>query len=132
VPLVHHELCFGCGRVNLFGLLLEVQEVAPGTVAGRCFLKQDHQGPARRSAHDGVISAALLEAMSLLCDPGMRPREVRIEFAGEAPIGTFAALEARILTRGPGDTLTATATATGEHGPVASGRATYQLRPQPG
>jgi hypothetical protein len=56
VPLVHHELCFGCGRVNLFGLLLEVQEVAPGAVAGRCFVKQDHQGADRRRAHDGVTS----------------------------------------------------------------------------
>ena len=47
MPLVHHELCFGCGRVNLFGLLLEVDEVAPGAVAGRCFVKQDHQGADR-------------------------------------------------------------------------------------
>ena len=24
IALVHHDLCFGCGQTNLFGLLLEV------------------------------------------------------------------------------------------------------------
>ena len=47
MPLVHHELCFGCGRTNLCGLLLEVQEKASGSVAGRGFIKQDHQGAER-------------------------------------------------------------------------------------
>jgi len=42
MPLLRHELCFGCGPTNRFGLLLEVEEVAPGAVAGRCFIKQDH------------------------------------------------------------------------------------------
>ena len=60
---VHHERCFGCGRTNLFGLLLEVEEVAPGAVAGRCFIKQDHQGAEGGRAHDGVVAAALSEAM---------------------------------------------------------------------
>ena len=59
VPLVHHEFCFGCGRVNLFGLLLEVEETGPGAVAGRCFIKQDHQGPDRGNAHEGVVAAAV-------------------------------------------------------------------------
>jgi hypothetical protein len=27
MALVHHDLCFGCGQTNLFGLLLEVEPV---------------------------------------------------------------------------------------------------------
>ena len=44
MALVHHDLCFGCGQTNLFGLLLEVERVDERRVAGRCFIKQDHQG----------------------------------------------------------------------------------------
>ena len=45
MPLVHHELCFGCGRANPFGLMFEIEVTAAGSVeAGRCFIKQDHQG----------------------------------------------------------------------------------------
>ena len=71
---VHHEQCFGCGRTNLFGLLLEVEEVAPGAVAGRCFIKQDHQGAEGGRAHDGVVAAALSEAMSVRLRTPPRPR----------------------------------------------------------
>jgi hypothetical protein len=67
MPLVHHELCFGCGRTNLFGILLDVEPVGPDAVAGRCFIKQDHQGPDRGRAHEGVVAAALAEAMALAC-----------------------------------------------------------------
>ncbi len=45
--LVHHELCFGCGRTNLFGVLMEVTATGEGGVRGRAFVKQDHQGPER-------------------------------------------------------------------------------------
>ena len=69
MALVHHDLCFGCGQTNLFGLLLEVERVDPDRVAGRCFIKQDHQGPDRTAAHQGVIAAALCEAMALACGP---------------------------------------------------------------
>ena len=27
MALVHHDLCFGCGQTNLFGMLLEVERV---------------------------------------------------------------------------------------------------------
>ena len=67
MALVHHDLCFGCGQTNLFGLLLEVERVGPDRVAGRCFIKQDHQGPDRTAANPGVIAAALCEAMALAC-----------------------------------------------------------------
>ena len=37
MALVHHDLCFGCGQTNLFGLLLEIERVDADRVAGRCF-----------------------------------------------------------------------------------------------
>ena len=92
MALRHHELCFGCGRSNLFGLLGEIEEAEPGHVSGRCFLKQDHQGPDGASAHPGVIAAALLEALSLAT--GRLPARVEIEFRAAAPVGTFLELEA--------------------------------------
>ena len=96
MALRHHDLCFGCGRTNLFGLLAEVEAVGPGGVAGRCFLKQDHQGPRPGHAHPGVIAAALLEAMSLAVGPGAEPRDVQIDFSGPAPVGTFLDVEAEV------------------------------------
>jgi hypothetical protein len=44
MPLVHDELCSGCGRVNLFGLLLDAEPGGAGRLTARCFIKQDHQG----------------------------------------------------------------------------------------
>jgi acyl-coenzyme A thioesterase PaaI-like protein len=86
--LVHHELCFGCGRVNLFGLLLEVEPTGPEAVAGRCFFKQDHQGADRGSAHDGVVAAALGEAMALAC--GLGARALSLEVSLERRDGEIA------------------------------------------
>jgi acyl-coenzyme A thioesterase PaaI-like protein len=56
--IVHHELCFGCGQANLFGLQLELEPATGGGVEGRFFVKQDHQGPPGY-AHGGVLAAAL-------------------------------------------------------------------------
>ena len=82
--LAHHELCFGCGRTNLFGLLLEVEPASEGQVAGRCFIKQDHQGPQRGAAHEGVIAAALSDAMALACGPSARAVAVELQLTGAA------------------------------------------------
>ncbi len=90
--LVHHELCFGCGRANLFGLLAELERGPDGSVRGRAFVKQDHQGPSAGSAHPGVVAAALLEALDLLC--GAPAAALSIEFSGSAPVGEFLELEA--------------------------------------
>ena len=112
MALVHHELCFGCGRVNLFGLLLEVEPASPDTVAGRCFLKQDHQGADRGSAHEGVVAAALLDAMMLACGPDSRAVSFEISLSGPAPVGAFLDIEARVERRnGPSADATATARA---------------------
>ncbi|MBV9804941.1 MAG: hypothetical protein JO130_17205 [Solirubrobacterales bacterium] len=125
MPLVHHELCFGCGRVNLFGLLLEVQEVAPGSVAGRCFLKQDHQGADRGQGHEGVVGASLLEAMALACGPNARALAFEVTLRAPTPVGTFLELEARVERR-DGPIAYAIATASAEERMVAQGRGRFR------
>jgi hypothetical protein len=90
--LHHHDLCFGCGRTNLFGLLAELKESGPGAVAGRCFIKQDHQGPEPGTAHPGVLAAALIEAMTHAA--GHSSKRVEVTFEAPAPVGVFVDLEA--------------------------------------
>ena len=125
MPLVHHELCFGCGRTNLFGLLLEVEPTAPGEMAGRCFLKQDHQGPDRARAHPGVLGAALAEAMGLAC--GLEARIVSFEVTiGEAaPVGAFLEVHARVERR-DGPLAYAAASARADQRMVAQARGSFR------
>jgi acyl-coenzyme A thioesterase PaaI-like protein len=89
---VHHELCFGCGQANLFGLQLELTRGENGDVSGRFFVKQDHQGPPG-FAHAGVLTAALEEALSLAA--GRRPQALSVELLAPAPVGTFVQVSAR-------------------------------------
>jgi hypothetical protein len=126
VALVHQDLCFGCGQTNLFGLLLEVERVDERRVAGRCFIKQDHQGPDRRFAHQGVISAALCEAMALACGPRARAVELTVELAADAPVGAFLDVEAATGER-QADTIAATATAVSDGHPVAAASGRFAL-----
>ncbi len=127
MPLVHHELCFGCGRTNLFGLALELEEVAEGEVAGRCFIKQDHQGANRGFAHEGVLAAALSEAMAFACGLSARPEALEIELLAPAPVGTFLRLEG-LRGTAAGGTIRASASASassdGLH--VARARGTFR------
>jgi acyl-coenzyme A thioesterase PaaI-like protein len=128
MALVHHDLCFGCGQTNLFGLLLEVEHVDANRVAGRCFIKQDHQGPDPRLAHQGVVAAALCEAMSLACGPHARALELNVELAsGDAPVGAFLDVAA---TTGEqhGRVIAVAATASSEKRPVATARGTFELK----
>lgn len=118
MPLVHHELCFGCGRTNLFGLLLEVEEVAPGEVSGRCFIKQDHQGADRGFAHDGVVAAALAEAMALASGLGARAVGFEVSLQAGAPVGEFVEVVARVEGR-DGQLANASAIATADQRIVA-------------
>ena len=130
MPLVHHELCFGCGRVNLFGLLMELEPSGPGAVAGRCFIKQDHQGAERGVAHDGVIAAALSEAMALACGREARAVElaVSLEAGAQAPVGGFVELEAAVERRAGGHVhATATALTTEDRRIVARGRGRFRM-----
>ena len=124
MPLVHHELCFGCGRTNLFGLLTEVERTSDDAVAGRCFIKQDHQGPDRTRAHPGIVGVALSEAMALACGPDAQPLAVTVGYLGSAAVGAFLELEAKIEER-DGEELTVTASASSEQRIVARARGTY-------
>jgi acyl-coenzyme A thioesterase PaaI-like protein len=97
-PIHHHDLCFGCGQANLFGLQLELEPTADGGVAGRFFVKQDHQGPPGY-AHGGVIAAALDEAMALLVfERGALAVTARLEvdLIAPVPVGTFVRVSARL------------------------------------
>ena len=125
MPLVHHELCFGCGRTNLFGLLLDVEEVAPGEVSGRCFIKQDHQGADRGFAHDGVVAAALAEAMSLACGLDARAVGFEVSLEAGAPVGEFVEVVARVDGR-DGQIANASATATADRRMVARARGSFR------
>ena len=125
MALVHHELCFGCGRTNLFGLLLEVEETAPAAVAGRCFIKQDHQGPDRGDAHEGIVGVALCEAMAFACGPAARVEAFEVSLDGRAPVGAFLEVEARVERR-EGGVAYATATATAEERVIARARGSYR------
>jgi acyl-coenzyme A thioesterase PaaI-like protein len=123
--LVHHELCFGCGRTNLFGLLSELERTEGGAVTGRCFIKQDHQGSQRGVAHEGVIAAALSEAMSFACGEHMRAVSVDATLEGQVPVGAFLEVEAQVLDLS-GGAVQASATATVDDRPVASARGSYE------
>jgi acyl-coenzyme A thioesterase PaaI-like protein len=97
----HHDLCFGCGLDNRFGLQLELEPAGDGAVAGRFFVKQDHQGPPGL-AHNGVLSAALEEAMSIAMDPGLRAAvaTLRVDLRGVVPVGTYVEVRARVERAG--------------------------------
>ena len=98
MTITHHELCFGCGLANLFGLQLEVEPDGERRVKGRFFVKQDHQGPPG-FAHGGVIATALDEAMALLVHDARVPaltRRLELDLLGPAPVGSFATVSAWI------------------------------------
>ena len=117
--LSNHDLCFGCGQANLFGLQLELSQTADG-VEGRFFVKQDHQGPPG-FAHAGVLTAALEEAMALAA--GGRPTRLSIELLAPAPVGVFVrvtASELRAELRGEGDQVLARATGSAPAPPTGS------------
>jgi acyl-coenzyme A thioesterase PaaI-like protein len=124
MPLVHHELCFGCGRTNLFGLLMEVERCGPDAVAGSCFIKQDHQGADRGTAHDGIVAAALGEAMAFASAPQARAQAITVEFIDKAPVGAFLSVAAQIEERAELVTFV-TASASAERLLVATARGTY-------
>ena len=128
--ITHHDLCFGCGIANLFGLQMEVEPAAGGEgVNGRFFVKQDHQGPPGH-AHGGVIACALDEAMALCVhEEGQLAMTGRLEvdFRAPAPVGTFVRVEARVDRReGRSLELSARARAVGGERPlIAEARARF-------
>ena len=106
MSLAHHELCFGCGNANLFGLQMELEPAdgPPGAVSGRFFLKQDHQGE-HGTAHAGVLTAALEEAMAIaLHSQGVhaRARRLEVDLIADASVGAFLRVDARVEGRRKG------------------------------
>ena len=98
MTLAHHDLCFGCGLANVFGLQIELERQADGSVAGRFFVKQDHQGPPG-FAHGGVLAAALDEATALAAGEGTGgpiTAHLELDFLAPAPIGAFVTLTAEV------------------------------------
>lgn len=129
LSISHHDLCFGCGSANLFGLQVELERRPDGTVVGRFFVKQDHQGPPG-DAHGGVIATALDEAMSLAIHAeGVYALTTRLELdlRAPAPVGAFVRLEARIVRREENRILAeASAREDDEEGPIlAQARGTF-------
>jgi acyl-coenzyme A thioesterase PaaI-like protein len=119
--VAHHDLCFGCGQANLFGLQLEGDPEGDGGLTGRFFLKQDHQGPPG-FAHAGIVAAALEEAMGLALHAagthGVSER-LEVEFRRPVPVGAFVVLAARVEERGERSIrLRATATGDGADAPA--------------
>ena len=97
-------------------------EPVDGGVAGRFFVKQDHQGPGG-AAHAGVLASALQEAMALaLHVRGVhaRARRLEVELLGDAPVGVFLHVEARV-----NDDLTAVASAREGDNTVAEARGVF-------
>jgi acyl-coenzyme A thioesterase PaaI-like protein len=125
--LRHHDLCFGCGQANLFGLQLELARRPYGGVEGRFFVKQDHQGPPGY-AHGGVLAAALDEAMALLVHAEGTlavTGRLEIDLLAPVPVGTFVGLSASVEGREERK-LRLAAEASGEDGAkVASARGTF-------
>ena len=125
--LVHHELCFGCGRTNLFGLLMDVEPTGEGRVRGRGFVKQDHQGAIPGAAHEGVLAAALSEAMSFAAGEDAGVTSVELQVHAPVPIGAFLDVAAHARDIGQGR-MEAGATASVDDRPVATARAVYRRR----
>jgi acyl-coenzyme A thioesterase PaaI-like protein len=117
----HHDLCFGCGQANLFGLQLEAEARDEG-VEGRFFVKQDHQGPPGY-AHGGVMEAMAL----LLWAQGTLALTARLELdlVAPAPVGAFVHVTVRRESE-EGRRIVVAAEATGEDGrQLAVARGTF-------
>jgi acyl-coenzyme A thioesterase PaaI-like protein len=97
----HHDLCFGCGQANLFGLQLELEPAEDGGLRGRFFVKQDHQGPPG-VGHGGIVATALDEAMALAVHhagiPALTSR-LDVKLRAPARVGEVVLVEARIEER---------------------------------
>jgi acyl-coenzyme A thioesterase PaaI-like protein len=124
--ITHHELCFGCGQANLFGLQLELSETDDGGVAGRFFVKQDHQGPPGY-AHGGILATALDEAMALLVHAqGIHALTTGLDvrLRAPAPVGAFVDVTARVDAR-DGRRIELSAVAVSEGVEVATARGVF-------
>jgi len=130
--IAHHDLCFGCGLANPFGLQLELHAAEDGELRGRFFVKQDHQGPPG-FAHGGLLASALDEAMALaVCREALAySAELGLDLRAPAPVGTYVDVSARVERR-EGRRHWAAAELRGEGGQlVGAGRGLF-VEPAPG
>ena len=130
--LRHHDLCFGCGQANLFGLQLELEPDGERAARGRFFVKQDHQGPPGY-AHGGIMATALDEAMSLLAHRvGTYPltATLSVELRAPAPVGTFVEVSAEVVSA-EGRRLSLRSTASNEGVVVAEGTGVFVEEDRP-
>ena len=98
--IAHHDLCFGCGVGNLFGLHLEAEH-ADGELRGRFFVKQDLMGPPGH-LHGGLVAAALDEVMALLVLTEFGPfptARLETDLRAPVPVGVFVEAVARVNER---------------------------------
>jgi acyl-coenzyme A thioesterase PaaI-like protein len=125
----HHDLCFGCGDANLFGLHLEAESSEGDGLAGRFHLRDEHVG---RSgfAHSGVISAVLFEAMALaLHAEGTHAAAEHLEVDIESPVPVDSTVELRArVERRETDRLWLRATAVGPQGPCGEAQGKFIVR----
>jgi acyl-coenzyme A thioesterase PaaI-like protein len=125
----HHDLCFGCGIANVFGMHLEAPPPENGELRGRFFVKQDLMGPPG-VMHGGLVATALDEVMSLLVCVELAPAptaRLETDLRAPIPLGTFVEATARIVER-DARKVTATAELRDEAGALlAEGRAVFVL-----
>jgi acyl-coenzyme A thioesterase PaaI-like protein len=125
----HHDLCFGCGIANVFGMQLEAEAPVGGELRGRFFVKQDLMGPPG-VMHGGLVATALDEVMSLLVfaeNPGAPTARLETDLRAPIPLGTFVQASARIVER-DGRKLIAAGELRAEDGTLlAEGRAVFVM-----
>ncbi len=95
-------------------------------MAGRFFVKQDHQGPPGY-AHGGVIATALDEAMALLLHGQgtyALTGNLEVDLKAPAPVGSFIEVEADVVGV-DGRRISLEASVTGDEGTVALARGTF-------
>ena len=106
---------------------MEIEQTGKGTVRGRGFVKQDHQGAIPGTAHDGIVAAALSEAMSFAAGGDGGAASVEIKLERPVAVGTFLQVEARV-TDPAADEVVAIATASVSGQTVATARGAYPRR----
>jgi acyl-coenzyme A thioesterase PaaI-like protein len=125
----HHDLCFGCGIANVFGMQFEAQAPVDGELRGRFFVKQDLMGPPG-VMHGGLVATALDEVMSLLVvaeSPRAPTARLETDLRAPIPLGTFVQASARIVER-DGRKVIAAGELRGEDGTLlAEGRGVFVL-----
>jgi acyl-coenzyme A thioesterase PaaI-like protein len=108
---------------------MEVEQTDEGLVRARGFVKQDHMGAVRGAAHEGILAAALSEAMAFAAGADMAVSSFEVELHGIVPVGAFIEVEAHVVG-GAGGTLEARAAAWVEGKQVAASRGSYAGAPE--